>query len=156
MIIIIAAYDKNRIIGNDNDIPWNIPEERKFFRNFIKNKKVLIGLNTFLSINKVIKFESGYILANAEQNIDTGNLKLLNSPQQIANEYLNNKEKDIYIIGGQKVYETFVDFADEFIISHIKEEYEGNHYFPTWNVQKFSKREVLLETDDFKTIKYTN
>ncbi len=50
MISIIVAIDKNNLIGNNNSLPWNYPEDLKYFREITLNKTVLMGKNTFISI----------------------------------------------------------------------------------------------------------
>ena len=46
MISIIVAIDKNNLIGNNNSLPWNYPEDLKYFREITLNKTVLMGKNT--------------------------------------------------------------------------------------------------------------
>ena len=53
MLAIIVAMDLNNLIGKNNDLPWNYPEDLQYFKQVTLNKKVLMGYNTFLSITIV-------------------------------------------------------------------------------------------------------
>ena len=50
-ISIITAITNNKIIGNNGSLPWKIPEELKYFRKTTLNKVIIMGSNTFMSIN---------------------------------------------------------------------------------------------------------
>jgi len=49
-INIIVAVGKNNIIGIKNTLPWHLPADLKYFAQTTKDKMVLMGENTFLSI----------------------------------------------------------------------------------------------------------
>ena len=50
MVSIIVAYSKNRVIGNENDIPWYIREDMQFFKKRTTGKIVIMGRKTYESI----------------------------------------------------------------------------------------------------------
>ena len=51
-VSLIAAMGRNRVIGNNNRLIWNVPEDMKHFRELTKNKPVIMGRKTFESIGK--------------------------------------------------------------------------------------------------------
>src|SRR5258708_5121167 len=62
MISMIAALAKNRVIGKNNALPWNLPADLKYFRDIIKNKTIIMGLNTFSSITTTLPAKKTIIL----------------------------------------------------------------------------------------------
>ena len=50
MISLIAAMDRNRLIGKDNDLPWHLPQDLKYFKEVTKGHAVIMGRKTFESI----------------------------------------------------------------------------------------------------------
>ena len=52
MISIIAAVSKNGVIGVDNKLPWNLPEDLKRFKELTTNNVVIMGRKTYESIGK--------------------------------------------------------------------------------------------------------
>ena len=49
IMTIIAAMDKNRVIGRDNKMPWHISEETKHFRRTTTGHVLLVGRKTYQS-----------------------------------------------------------------------------------------------------------
>ena len=43
---------KNRVIGKDNDLPWHLPEDFKYFKDTTVGKPIIMGRKTFESLNK--------------------------------------------------------------------------------------------------------
>ncbi|HHU20900.1 MAG TPA: dihydrofolate reductase, partial [Acholeplasma sp.] len=50
MISLIVAMTRSGLIGKDNDLPWNYPEDLQYFKKTTLNKTVAMGEKTFLSI----------------------------------------------------------------------------------------------------------
>ena len=50
MINIIAAVSKNGIIGADGKIPWDIPEDKAYFKKITSGNIVIMGRRTFEEI----------------------------------------------------------------------------------------------------------
>ena len=62
IISIIAAMDKNRLIGHGNRLPWKLPADMKHFRQLTLGKPVVMGRRTFDSIGKPLAKRSNVIL----------------------------------------------------------------------------------------------
>lgn len=43
----MAAISRNRVIGVDGSLPWNLPQDRKAFTDLTKNKILIVGRRTF-------------------------------------------------------------------------------------------------------------
>ena len=50
MIGIIAAVAKNGVIGCKGRIPWNIPEDMKYFRRITDGSSIIMGRRTYEGI----------------------------------------------------------------------------------------------------------
>ena len=49
---IIAAMTRNRVIGKNNQLPWNMPADLAYFKNMTLNKPVIMGRKTYESIGE--------------------------------------------------------------------------------------------------------
>jgi dihydrofolate reductase len=101
-IKIISALSSNYIIGSNGKIPWFIKGELKRFKNITLNHNVIMGRKTFDSIGKILEKRTNIIISKNK------NLKIKDA--LIAsnfNEALKacKPGKDIFIIGGSKIYE---------------------------------------------------
>ncbi len=155
MIILISAYDENRVIGNNDKLPWNLPEETNYFKQVINNKVVIVGYKTYSYIKDIVKFDSGYVLSRKQHEWNTANLEITDDVNSLILKYKGNENKDIYVLGGQETYETFIDYADELIISHIKGEHKGDKYFPIWDSYLFKNQKTIIDNNNFTTIMYS-
>ena len=158
-IIIIAAMTKNRVIGLDNKLPWRIKEELQYFRKITLNKPIIMGWNTFVSLNqqplsnrynivltrKVSKFKE--IISHNNLAFTTNVQDSLNKAKEF---YLNNKliidQQEILIIGGREIYLQFLPLADHLYLSIINNNYYGNVFFPEIDVNQWK----LISTEEHK------
>ena len=55
IISMIAALSKNRVIGKNNDLPWKLPDDMKFFMERTKNHHAIMGRKNYDSIPQKFK-----------------------------------------------------------------------------------------------------
>jgi len=53
-VTLIAAIGRNRELGKNNDLIWKIPEDLKFFKDNTIGKTIVMGINTFNSLPKLL------------------------------------------------------------------------------------------------------
>ncbi len=139
MIKIIVAYDKNRLIGNGDKLPWSIKEDLEHFKNETINKTILFGDITFNGIGHPLPDRKTIVLTlDKKYKFLHPNVKICNDINDIITKYSNVKNNEIIIAGGATIYKLFLPFADEIILSEIKGEYYGDVYFPEWDIEKFN------------------
>ncbi|WP_339022500.1 dihydrofolate reductase [Spiroplasma endosymbiont of Crioceris asparagi] len=145
MIILIWAESKNKVIGRDNFLPWNIKAEMEHFQNVTKNKTVLMGRKTWESLKiKPLPNRENIVLSKTMKNNQAfQNLKIINNLDEIID--FKNSNQELFIIGGLSVYQSTLDLADKLIISEINQEYEGDVFAPKVDFEKF----ILLEEKQY-------
>ena len=131
MIAIIVGFPKNRVIGKGPDLPWHIPEDLKHFKEQTSGKTVIMGLVTFKSIGKPLPNRHNIVMSL--DRIDIPGAEVATSVQD-AIEKAKKHNVDIFIIGGATIYRLFLPIADKLYISHIKKDYEGDIFFPDYDV----------------------
>ncbi len=104
------------LIGESNNLIWKIPEELNYFKTTTKDSVVLMGGNTFRSINsKPLKDRINIVVSNKLSYLDSNDLYIRNSLEEglELSQYLALKdEKNIFIMGGESIYGE--SFEDEF------------------------------------------
>ena len=131
-INIIVAYCKNHGIGLNNQLPSNIPEDLKRFAEITKgngNNAVIMGRNTYESIGKVLPDRFNVVLSTT-QKFD--NLETCNSLESALSLCKEKKFDNIFIIGGQSVYEEALNkkLVHKIYATEINKQYECDRYFP--------------------------
>ncbi|WP_052663902.1 segregation/condensation protein A [Mycoplasmoides alvi] len=148
MIKLIWCEDLKHGIGKNNEIPWNIPEELEHFKKTTINKVVVMGFNTYKSINKLLINRTNVIMTrNHKNDIALGGLTY-STVKGVLKDFQN---VDIYVIGGKIIYEAFFPFADELIISQLFNDYKCDtkfnpnlDNFELYKTKNYSKFKVLF------------
>ena len=123
-ISIITAFDYNQVIGLNNQLPWHIPEDLKYFKKVTLNKTIVMGRKTFESIGKPLPNRKNIIVSST---LNSPNLTILKSPSDI----LSLPDEDIFIIGGSSIYQYFLPHCHNLYITHIDQTFQGDCHFPT-------------------------
>lgn len=120
----IVAKGENNVIGKDNELIWNIPNDLKYFKEMTSGKTVVMGRKTYESIGKP--------LPNRRNIVLTQNKDFYEDQVEIAHdiEEILNLEGEIMVIGGDSIYRQFMGYADRLYVTEIREFFEGDTYFP--------------------------
>ncbi len=141
MINIIAAVSKNDVIGDNNSLIWNIPEDMKRFKSITTGKTVVMGRKTYESIGKVLPNRRNIIISrNSDYSVD--NAEIVNSLEDALS--ICSKNEEIYVIGGGEIYNQTIDIADNIYLTYIDKEFSGDTKFP-----KISDKFVRCLKQDF-------
>jgi len=146
MISIIVAHDRNLVIGLNNKMPWHYSEDLKYFKKTTENHKVVMGSNTYESILSYL----GGPLPNRDTYVlsyDPNHFNEVTVIGSIGDVLEMAKDEEIFICGGRSVYEQFLPFADRLYITLIDKEFEGDTYFPNYDLSQYKeiKRRKLDE-----------
>lgn len=143
MIIIIAAIGSNRVIGNGKGLPWHIPSEYNQFLDHIKDQTVIMGRRSFEIFKRDMLPERMVVVS---RTLNTDRAEVFRSfPEAL--EYSKKFPEDVFICGGQSIYEESLPLADYMYLSFIRGEHAGNVYFPEFEEEEWSvqKREEHVE-----------
>jgi len=127
-IVIIAAIAQNGVIGKDNDLPWgkSYPEDLAHFKALTLNQTVVMGRNTYESILNKLKKP----LPNRHNVVVTSrDIEGVETAHSLY-EIMKSHDEDLYVIGGQRLYEVALPLASCLELTHILKDYEGDTYFP--------------------------
>ena len=129
-IVIIAAVARNRVIGKDNRLLWNIPEDMAHFKALTAGHTVIMGRKTWESLpprfrplpgrrNIVISRQADYAAPGAEVADSLENaLKLASTVASV------------FVIGGEQIYRQAMAIADRLEITEVDLEPDGDAWFP--------------------------
>jgi dihydrofolate reductase len=125
MIFGIAGVAQNSVIGNGNSIPWSFPEDLKFFRERTMNKPVVMGRRTFNSFKRPLPHRLNLVLTNSDHIFGTDVIPI--KDRSVVLQYA--KHMDIYIIGGNSVWDMFAGDIETWLITRIPKSPEGDVLF---------------------------
>jgi dihydrofolate reductase len=146
MIKAIVAVSDNWCIGKDNKLLFHLPKDFEFFKSHTMNKVVLCGRKTLESFpgNRPLRNRSTICLCSEEnKRDDCFCIHNFEEALKLAQEL--SKTQDIWIIGGQSIYEKFIDFCDIIWVTKINTEVGGDAFFP--NLDNKDNFKLVWESD---------
>ena len=131
-MILIAALTKNRVIGKNNAMPWHISAESRHFRKTTIGHTLVMGRKTFESIGggTPLPGRKTIVISRSmppEETIDV--CRTLEEALEKARSY----GKKTFIAGGAEIYTQSLPLANALYLSYIKEDHEGDIYFPEFD-----------------------
>ena len=138
IISIISAVAENRVIGNKNGLPWHLPADFKYCKEKTSGKTIVLGLNTFKSIGEKPLPDRKHIILNNDPNYKVpGNCFLAKSIDEVLEMAKNDKE--VFVCGGASVYKQFLPLANRLYLTYIHHNFEGDTYFPEFNLNEWKE-----------------
>jgi dihydrofolate reductase len=139
----IAAMAENRIIGNQGDIPWHLPEDFKWFKQTTMGQILVMGRKTYQSIGRPLPGRETFVLSRTPRDIP----KVQNFTDLAELDNLET-DKTIWIAGGGEVYKQMLPRCSELYLTRVHRTVEGDAQFPEFE-DTFELAEIVQKNDDF-------
>jgi dihydrofolate reductase len=142
-LVSVAAVAANGVIGDDGELPWpSIPEDRRQYRERIRDAPVILGRRTFESMRDDLPGSAQIVLSRSERDyaVETAyHAAGIDDAVERADALGADRA---YVIGGGGIYDLFQPYVDRLVLSRIPESYEGDTSFPDWD-----ESEWVLESE---------
>lgn len=132
LVSAIVAAARNWVIGKDNEIPWHLSSDLKYFKRTTLDHHVIMGRNSFHSIGRPLPKRTNIILTRDPYFAASGCL-VARSIEEALNIALDNGETEAFIIGGGQVYEQSMSLLDRIYLTEVDAEPEGDVFFPAFD-----------------------
>ncbi|MEC9209335.1 MAG: dihydrofolate reductase [Bacteroidota bacterium] len=132
-VALIVAVSENGVIGKDNDLIWNLPNDMRFFKETTMGHHVIMGRKNFESIphkysplpnrtNVVITRQANYIAEGCAT---------VNSVENALEVARENGDKEPFIIGGGQVYKIALEanLVDKIYLTKVHHSFDGDTFF---------------------------
>ncbi len=127
---IIVAMSDDRLIGASGDIPWNLPEDLKLFRELTMGNSVIMGRKTYESIGHPLTGRNNIVISTSMQKTEGIELFPTFAKGLIRAQSLG---REIYCIGGREIYQEALPLASHLHISWIAGDFKGDRFFPDFD-----------------------
>ncbi len=129
----IAAIAKNKVIGVDGDLPWDIPEDMKYFRQKTSGHIIVMGRKTFESFPKPLKNRLHVVITRQKDYKAPEGVQVFGTIDE-ALAYCKTQvphwKDEVFIIGGGEIYKQTLKQADQLYLTLIDQEYPGDAKYP--------------------------
>jgi len=161
----VVACSENRVIGTQGGLPWNIPEDMKFFRDTTKGHIMIMGRKTFESFN-------GRALPNRYHIVITRDPSKQHFPSTESSPVVFVSSIDeaiaharpltakwgdeVFVIGGGEIYKQIMGKTDKIYLTLIHKEFAGDTYYPEIDEKVFTlvERKDVQSTVPFSFLTY--
>ncbi len=141
----IVAMSKNRVIGRDNEIPWHLSGDMKFFKRTTMDHHVIMGRKTFMSMGRPLPKRTNIIITRDPYFIASGCI-IARSIEEALEMAYDDEETEAFIIGGGEIYQQSLGYWDKIYLTEVDVEIpDGEVFFPELNMDEWR----TLTTDKF-------
>src|SRR5690625_1798275 len=103
MISLLVAMDRNRVIGFENDLPWHIPNDLKFFKQKTTGHVIVMGRKTYDSIGKPLPNRRNVVLTRKQINVPE-EVEVIHHLDEIYEWNEQNRSEELFLIGGGDIF----------------------------------------------------
>lgn len=150
MISIICAIGKNRAIGRDNKLLWDIPHDLQHFKDITSGHPVIMGRKTFDSIGRPLPGRTNIIITR-DKEYQQDKCLVAHSLEEAIQKAKEIDNEEVFVIGGGSIYAQAINLADKLYLTIVDDVVEdADTFFPEYDQFNKVVKEEHFETDKFK------
>ncbi len=147
IISIIAAMDRNHLIGCKNQLPWHLPADFAHFKSITMGKPVIMGRKTFESIGKPLPGRTNIVLSRDPDTSFEGVEYVSSFADALAKV---PDAQEVMVIGGSTIYEMLLPQVNRMYFTYVDAEFEGDAWFPEYDKNQWHETESVTRQADEK------
>jgi len=133
---LIVALSQNHVIGRNNNLPWYLPNDLKYFKQVTMGLPIVMGRKTFESIGKPLPGRTNIVVT---RNTDwrAEGVRAVHSLEDaftLAESIAEiDGREELMIIGGDQIYQAALPLVDRMYLTEVHAEIQGDAYFPKFD-----------------------
>lgn len=140
--------DRNGLIGQNNQLPWHLPADLKFFKSITMGKPIIMGRKTFESIGKPLPGRVNIVVTRNAEYRASGCMVALSLDEAIEKA---GSVAEVMIIGGATLYQHALARTDRIYLTLIEAEMGGDTWFPSLQKPQWSQTQCATHDADEKS-----
>jgi dihydrofolate reductase len=143
-VSLIAAVAENGVIGRNNDLPWTIKDDLRFFMQKTKGHAVITGRKNFDAMGKPLRERDNYVVTRSDAAFEGAHT--VRTVEEALSSAEAAGETEAFVIGGAEIYALALPYAHTFYRTRVLASVPGEVTFPDydaseWEVQELSRGE---------------
>ena len=133
LLAVIVAAAENGVIGADNDLPWHLPEDLRYFKRVTMGKPIVMGRKTFESIGRPLPGRTNIVISRNPAFTAEGITVVASLEDGLARAAAvaaAQGAQEVMVIGGAQVYQRVLELAQRLYLTRVHANVEGNAYLP--------------------------
>ena len=129
ILSLLVAVGENNVIGKNNQLPWHLPNDLKYFKNQTWGMPILMGRKTFESIGKPLPGRKSIVITRNHDWKNEG-VTVVHSVTEAIEKAKAMGIKEIFVIGGAEIFLTAFGEASRIYLTRIHQKFDGDVFFP--------------------------
>lgn len=127
---------RNRVIGRDNALPWQLPDEMRHFVRTTLGKPVIMGRKQFDAMGKALPKRTNIVLTRSAEFRADG-IVVAHTLDEAVEHAQRAGSDEAMVIGGGEIYALALPRADRLYFTLIDADIDGDTYFPQFDASRF-------------------
>ncbi len=133
----IVAVTRNGVIGKDGQLPWNLPEDKAFFRDQTMGHAIIMGRRTWDERGEPLPGRRNLVVSRSAGVSGPGREVFATIEEAIA--AARTTDPHPFVVGGAEIFRLAYPYATRILLTEIAFEAEGDTFWPafdlsTWRV----------------------
>jgi dihydrofolate reductase len=137
VLSLLVAADENNVIGKNNELPWHLPNDLKYFKNQTWGMPILMGRKTFDSIGKPLPGRKSIVITRNRDWKYPG-VEVVHSAPEAIEKAKAYGAKEIFVIGGAEIFASSYNMAQRIYLTRVHHQFDGDVYFPEVNANDWT------------------
>lgn len=140
-ISLIAAVAQNGVIGKNNDLPWKLPDDMKYFMNTTQGHHVIMGRKNYDSLPpkfKPLANRTNWVVTR-QSSFEAPGCHVVPSLLYAVEQIKKEKPDELFVIGGAEIYKLALPMAHRLYLTEIKAQIDGDVFFPSFDRKEWKE-----------------
>ncbi len=135
-ISLVVAKSQNNVIGLNGKLPWHLKDDLAYFKKITTNHHILMGRKTFESLPGALPQRMHLVISN-QSKVNSENVLWFTSVFRAIKHAERQGEKELFIIGGARIYKDVLSLVDRIYLTDIHAEVKGDTFFPELSLKNW-------------------
>lgn len=135
IVSLIAAVSRNHVIGKDNGLPWNLPDDMKYFMQTTSRHHVIMGRKNYESIPEKFRPLPNRvnIVVTRNKDYNAPGCHVVHSLEDAFAIPMRSEQEEVFVIGGAEIFRQSMPYADRLYLTEIHADVDGDTLFPEFD-----------------------
>ncbi len=130
IVSLVVAWAENGVIGKDNQLPWRLPADLRYFQQLTTSHTIVMGRKTFESIGKPLPNRRSIVITRRRDFHADGVDVARSLDEALA---MAGGEDEVFIVGGAEIYRAALPLTDRMYVTVVHASPEGDVSFPPFD-----------------------
>ncbi len=133
IISAIVAMARNRVIGHGSQLPWDLPDEMRYFMKTTRGHHVIMGRKTYDTMGCPLPNRTNLVVSR-QRGLYIGGCVVLPDVVKGITTARGRGEKEVFVIGGAEIYRQALPFVHRLYLTTVEDDVVGDVFFPEFDV----------------------